>query len=121
MADIQFGDFGDGGDGADIVEGQAVACMNLQPQGCGKGCAFALAGEGVDLVINARGADALNATAEEIRRATGVQVTAIAADITAIIGFLGQQPCAIYANDFGRREEIKDLIRLWRPARTEAA
>ena len=46
---------------------------------------------------------------------------AIAADITAIIGFLGQQPCAIYANDFGRREEIKDLIRLWRPARTEAA
>lgn len=46
---------------------------------------------------------------------------AIAADISAIIGFIGQQPCAIYADEFGRREEIRDIIRLWRPARTEAA
>ena len=46
---------------------------------------------------------------------------AIAADIAAIIGFLGQQPCAVYADEFGRRKEIRDLIRLWRPARTEAA
>ncbi len=60
---------------------KAIVCA--ASQGLGKGCAFALAGEGVDLVINARGADALNATAEEIRRATGVQVTAIAADITS--------------------------------------
>ena len=60
---------------------QAIVCA--ASQGLGKGCAFALAGEGVDLVINARGADALNATAEEIRRATGVQVTAVAADITS--------------------------------------
>ena len=60
---------------------KAIVCA--ASQGLGKGCAFALAGEGVDLVINARGADALNATAEEIRRATGVRVTAIAADITS--------------------------------------
>ena len=46
---------------------------------------------------------------------------AIAADIAAIIGFLGQQPCAVYADEFGRRGEIPDLIRLWRPARTGAA
>ena len=60
---------------------QAIVCA--ASQGLGKGCAFALASEGVDLVINARGADALNATAEEIRRATGVRVTAVAADITS--------------------------------------
>ena len=59
---------------------KAIVCA--ASQGLGKGCALALAGEGVDLVINARGADALNATAEEIRRATGVRVTAVAADIT---------------------------------------
>ena len=58
----------------------AIVCA--ASQGLGKGCAQALAAEGVDLVVNARGADALNATADEIRRATGVRVTAIAADIT---------------------------------------
>ena len=63
---------------------QAIVCA--ASQGLGKGCALALAGEGVDLVINARGADALNVTAEEIRRATGVRVTAIAADITSSEG-----------------------------------
>jgi 3-oxoacyl-[acyl-carrier protein] reductase len=51
-------------------------------KGLGKGCALALAREGVDVTLLARGADALNATAEEIRRATGVKVTAVAADIT---------------------------------------
>jgi 3-oxoacyl-[acyl-carrier protein] reductase len=60
---------------------KAIVCA--ASQGLGKGCAFALAGEGVDLVINARGADALNATAEDIRRTTGVRVTAVAADITS--------------------------------------
>jgi 3-oxoacyl-[acyl-carrier protein] reductase len=51
-------------------------------KGLGKGCAMALAREGVDVTLLARGADALNATAEEIRRATGVKVTAVAADVT---------------------------------------
>ena len=45
---------------------KAIVCA--ASKGLGRGCAEALAGEGVDLVINARGADALNATAEEIRR-----------------------------------------------------
>ncbi|MEP7275819.1 MAG: SDR family NAD(P)-dependent oxidoreductase, partial [Betaproteobacteria bacterium] len=58
----------------------AIVCA--ASQGLGRGCAQALAGEGVDLVINARGADALHATAEAIRVATGVRVTAVAADIT---------------------------------------
>lgn len=55
-------------------------------KGLGKGCALALAREGVDLVITARGAEALEATAEEIRRATGAKVTTVAGDITIEAG-----------------------------------
>ncbi|MFT3954986.1 MAG: SDR family oxidoreductase [Piscinibacter sp.] len=52
-------------------------------KGLGKGCALALAGEGVNLVITARGADTLQSTAAEIRAAhPGVQVLAVAGDIT---------------------------------------
>jgi len=51
-------------------------------KGLGKGCATALAKNGVNLVLNARGKEALEATAEEIRKATGVKVAAIAADVT---------------------------------------
>jgi len=59
----------------------AIVCA--ASQGLGKGCAMALAREGVNLVINARGDDALNATADEIRSGTGVDVIAVAADITS--------------------------------------
>jgi 3-oxoacyl-[acyl-carrier protein] reductase len=62
----------------------AVVCA--ASQGLGKACAMALAREGVDLVINARGADALEATAHEIRGASGVQVRTVAADITSAEG-----------------------------------
>lgn len=58
----------------------AIVCAGSK--GLGKGCALALAAEGVDLVINARGAEALEATAAEIRDAHGVTVTAVAGDIT---------------------------------------
>src|SRR6187401_2196829 len=51
-------------------------------KGLGKGCAMALAKEGVNVVITARGAEALEATAAEIRQTTGVDVRAIAGDIT---------------------------------------
>jgi len=59
----------------------ALVCASSK--GLGKGCAMALAAEGVNLVINARGAEALEATAAEIREAHGVEVTAVAADITS--------------------------------------
>lgn len=59
----------------------ALVCASSK--GLGRGCAMALAGEGVNLVINARGAEALEKTAEEIRAAHGVEVTAVAADITS--------------------------------------
>lgn len=58
----------------------AIVCA--ASKGLGKGCARALAQEGVNLVINARNADELEATAEEIRKATGVKVTAVACDVT---------------------------------------
>lgn len=51
-------------------------------KGLGKGCAFALAKEGVNVTIVARTRDTLEATAEEIRKATGVTVTAVATDVT---------------------------------------
>ena len=51
-------------------------------KGLGRGCAMSLAREGVDLVITARGRDALEATAEEIRRACAVRVVTVAGDIT---------------------------------------
>jgi len=40
----------------------------------------------VNLVITARGKEALEATAEELRKATGVKVTAVAGDITTTEG-----------------------------------
>lgn len=59
---------------------KAIVCASSQ--GLGKGCALALAREGVELVINARTRAALDAAAEEIRAATGARVTAVASDIT---------------------------------------
>ncbi len=59
---------------------KALVCA--ASKGLGRGCAEALAAEGVDLVINARGEEALNDTAEAIKQRFGVNVISIAADIT---------------------------------------
>ena len=59
---------------------RALVCA--ASKGLGRGCAMALAEAGVNLVINARGAEALEATAAELR-AFGVNVVAVAADITS--------------------------------------
>jgi 3-oxoacyl-[acyl-carrier protein] reductase len=58
------------------------ALVTAASKGLGRGCAEALAAAGVDLVINARGAEALEATAAHLRTSYGVAVTAVAADIT---------------------------------------
>lgn len=63
---------------------RAIVCA--ASKGLGRGCAEALAAEGVDLVLNARGAEALEATAAAIRAAHGVAVTAVAGDITSDAG-----------------------------------
>jgi 3-oxoacyl-[acyl-carrier protein] reductase len=58
----------------------AVVCA--ASKGLGRGCAEALAEAGVNLVINARTAETLEATAEAIRKEYGVNVGAVACDVT---------------------------------------
>ncbi|MCA8883625.1 MAG: SDR family oxidoreductase [Rhodobacteraceae bacterium] len=58
------------------------ALVTASSKGLGRGCAEALAAAGVDLVLNARGAEALEQTASAIRDAYGVAITAVAADVT---------------------------------------
>ena len=55
-------------------------------KGLGKGCAQALVREGVNVVITARGAEALEATATELRAFKGGEVRAVAGDITTPAG-----------------------------------
>lgn len=59
---------------------RALVCA--ASKGLGRACAMSLAREGVDVTILARGRDALEKTADDIRKATGVKVTALVADIT---------------------------------------
>jgi 3-oxoacyl-[acyl-carrier protein] reductase len=67
-----------------------TALVCAASKGLGKGCALSLAKEGVNLVINARGREALEATAEEIRRifptGAGATVVIVAGDITTAEG-----------------------------------
>lgn len=58
----------------------AIVCASSK--GLGKGCAMSLGEAGVKLVINSRSKDAIEATAAEIRAATGADVTAVPGDIT---------------------------------------
>ena len=58
----------------------AIVCA--ASKGLGKGCAEALAREGVALTICARGKEALEATAEELRKLGSPKVTAVACDVT---------------------------------------
>jgi 3-oxoacyl-[acyl-carrier protein] reductase len=62
-----------------------TALVCAASKGLGKGCAASLAREGVNLVITARGAEALEATALELRK-LGVSVKAVAGDITTPAG-----------------------------------
>ena len=67
-----------------IAGRKAIVCA--ASKGLGRACAISLAREGVELVITARTAATLEATAEEIRRETGVRVTAVVGDITTDAG-----------------------------------
>jgi len=58
---------------------RAMVCAGSK--GLGRGCAMALAREGVEVTITARGIEALEATAAEIRAAGG-KVKVVAGDIT---------------------------------------
>jgi len=63
-----------------IAGKRALVCASSK--GLGRGCAEALAAEGVHLVMNARGSAALEEAAAAIRAAHGVEVVTVAADIT---------------------------------------
>jgi len=63
-----------------------TALVCAASKGLGRGCAEALAAEGVNLVIVARTAGPLEATAEHLRASFGVKVTAVACDITTAEG-----------------------------------
>ena len=63
---------------------KAIVCA--ASKGLGKACAMSLGRAGVELVVNARTKATLDAAAEEIRKATGAKVTAVAADITTDAG-----------------------------------
>jgi len=63
---------------------RAIVCAGSK--GLGKACAIALAGEGVDVTIVARGKDALEAAAAQIRQASTVEVTTVSADIATEAG-----------------------------------
>jgi 3-oxoacyl-[acyl-carrier protein] reductase len=63
-----------------IAGKRAIICASSK--GLGLGCAEALAAAGVHLVMNARGADALELSAAAIRAEHDVEVVSVAADIT---------------------------------------
>ena len=68
------------------IEGKwALVCA--ASKGLGKGCAAALVREGANVVITARGAEALEATARELRAANPkVEVRAVVGDIATVDG-----------------------------------
>ncbi len=58
------------------------ALVSASSKGLGLGCAEALAEAGVDLIMTARGSEALEASAAAIRAAHGVEVVTLACDVT---------------------------------------
>lgn len=101
---------------------RALVCASSK--GLGRGCAEALAAEGVHLVLNARGSETLEATAQAIRDTYGVEVTAVAADITTeegrravldqageidiLVNNAGGPPPGLWS-DWGREDFLKAL------------
>ena len=63
-----------------IAGKRALVCASSK--GLGLGCAEALAGAGVHLVMNGRSEDSLQAAIDSIRATADVEVTGVAADIT---------------------------------------
>ncbi|HTJ93740.1 MAG TPA: SDR family oxidoreductase [Pararobbsia sp.] len=67
-----------------IAGRHALVCASSK--GLGRGCAEALAAEGVEVTILARTRETLEKTADEIRAATGAKIHAVACDITTAEG-----------------------------------
>ena len=67
-----------------IAGRHALVCASSK--GLGHACALSLAREGAIVTMVARGLEALEAAAEEIRRETGARILTVAADITSAEG-----------------------------------
>ena len=63
-----------------IAGRRAIVCASSR--GLGKACARALARAGVAVVVNGLDEARLEATAAELARETGAEITAVAADVT---------------------------------------
>jgi len=63
---------------------KAIVCASSR--GLGRGCAFALAQAGCEVIINGRDSKALEATAAELRQASDAKVTAVPADVATPAG-----------------------------------
>lgn len=61
---------------------EKVAIVMAASKGLGRACAGALAAGGARVTIGARGAQALEKTAQEIQQATGSHVLAVSTDVT---------------------------------------
>ena len=77
-----------------------VALVAASSRGLGRASAEALAADGVDLVLCARGEAALRATADDIRRASGVRVVDVVADVASPAGLASVLGAA--HREFGR-------------------
>src|ERR1051326_2396989 len=62
------------------------AIVGAASRGLGRACAMALSRAGVEVTITARTRETLEETADQIRKATGGKVTAVAGDITTEAG-----------------------------------
>lgn len=62
----------------------ALVCASSR--GLGRGCAMALAREGARVVINGRDPERLERTAAELRKSTGSEIIAVAADVGTVEG-----------------------------------
>jgi 3-oxoacyl-[acyl-carrier protein] reductase len=105
-----------------IAGKRALVCAGSK--GLGRGVAEALAAAGVTIILNARGATALEQTAADLRAAHGVEVIPVAADITTdegralvlaaagavdiLITNAGGPPAGVWS-DWGRADFIRAL------------
>jgi 3-oxoacyl-[acyl-carrier protein] reductase len=67
-----------------IAGRRAIVCASSR--GLGRACAQALAAAGCEVVINGRGEDSLNATAADLRAATGAKIIPVRADVATADG-----------------------------------
>lgn len=77
-----------------------VALVAASSRGLGRASAEALAAEGVDLVLCARGEVALRSTGDDIRRKSGVRVVEVVADVATSAGVASVLGAA--QGEFGR-------------------